>query len=113
VSRQPKRLPSYPPVEGQLDVFEVLEMVEEEGLVPGKQSAPMPDPNDEGPDAASGMTRSDFLHGLETKLTIHYGDGYSMWVKDEHGEILHARPFWSQIECWAFIVGWERAREHF
>lgn len=95
-----KRLPSYPPVEGQLDVFDVIDLVEREGLVPDK-------PADKLPQAIS---REFMLKGIETVLDVRRDDDCSYWVVNPNGECMHELPFWSQIECWAFIVGWERSR---
>ncbi len=84
-------------VDGQLDVFEVLDLIAEEGLVPGKQ-----------PDEDETMKRI-FLHGLDTNMSVMRRVDYSYWVVDTDGNPMHELPFWSQIECWAFIVGWETA----
>lgn len=90
-------------------MFDVLELVEKEGLVPDCRDE-LPDPNDEDAEDR-GLTRASFLQDIETKLAIKRGDGYSLWVVDESGTELHVCPFWSQIECWAFMVGWERSRQ--
>lgn len=88
--------PSYPRIDGQLDVFEVLDLVAQEGLVPEK-------PEDI-------LDHEVFFPEGEPDdgLRIERGPAYSFWVFDADGKKLHDKPFWSMIECWAFMVGYRR-----
>ncbi len=66
--------------EGQIDVFEMLEIVEKEGL----------QPNADG----------------ELKWEIDLIEQYKFRVTIEYLGEVELHEFYSQIECWAFVKGY-------
>lgn len=94
---------NYPRSEGQIDLFEMLGMIEQEGLVP--QSPDLPEHERRERDERVRSKMEPAAMGPNDYL-IEQGEGYSFWVTSKDGERLHSDPFWSQVECWAFIVGY-------
>lgn len=84
----PDRLPSYPRVDGQLDVFEVLELIEKE-------------------DAVKRPKRPTHAMG-ELKWEIDRLEPYKYAVTVQYLGQTIVEEFYSQIECWAYVKGWER-----
>lgn len=91
----------------QMDVFEVLADIEENGLVPGKSVAPLVeepvDPIDIITDCGqvvriAGEGEPDLPEPVVVRA------GYE-WVVLVEGKRANERPLWSQIEAWAFIDG--------
>lgn len=69
----------------QLDIFDVLELVEKEGLVPGTREPVRVEPDPAEP------------------FVVRQGFEYVVLV---HGERANPRPLWSCVEARAFIDGW-------
>jgi hypothetical protein len=76
-------------VDGQLDVFEVLELIEKDGLVPGEKR--------KRPKHARG----------ELKWEIEGVEAYKFTVTVQYCGHIQVVEFYSQIECWAYVKGWE------
>lgn len=76
--------------DGQLDVFEVLDLIEKEGLVPNEKR--------KRPTHAMG----------ELKWEIDRLEPYKFTVTIQYLGQTEVYEFYSQIECWAFIKGYER-----
>lgn len=82
-----------------MDVFEVLADIEENGLVPGKSAEPIDIVIDGGKVVRiAGEGEPD----APEPVIVRQGLQYVVLVD---GKRAHERPFWSQIEAWAFIDG--------
>lgn len=91
----------------QMDVFEVLEDIEKNGLVPGKSVAPLVEDPVDPIDIITDCGQVVRIAGegepdLPEPVVVRCGYEFVVLVD---GKRANDRKFWSQIEAWAFIDG--------